>query len=247
MSTDQPWYDRFFQQEYLTFDDHPTTDREIEFVVRTLDLKPETALLDFACGYGRHALPLANHCRVIGLDRSPKMLSAAVARPAQTGYASSPHIVRGDVRQPPFIEGAFDAVISLFSSIGYFEADDVNFRVLANIADALRPDGDFLLETVNREFIVRHSAPQQVYHPEGMTVIEERTFDPVSGRSHVDVTVIQDGKETHLWHTIRVYAFTEIEMLLQAVGLRPLDVWGDFEGGPYTCDSEHMILQARKA
>ena len=33
-------------------------------------------------------------------------------------------------------------------------------------------------------------------------------------------TVVEDGNETRLWHSIRVYTFTEIEMLLQAVGLR---------------------------
>jgi SAM-dependent methyltransferase len=246
MSTDLPWYDRFFQREYLNFDDHPNTDVEVAFVTRTLAISQDVRILDLACGYGRHALPLSQRAQIFGLDRSGSMLSAARERSNQTESPSGPFFVRSDVRTLPFPDESFDAVISLFSSIGYFETEDENFRVLRNIADALRPNGRFLLETVNREFIIRHSAPQQVYHPEGMLLIEERTFDPISGRSHVDVTVVEDGNETRLWHSIRVYTFTEIEMLLQAVGLRPLDVWGDYQSSPYTCDSEHMIVLSEK-
>ncbi len=242
-----PWYDRFFQHEYLRFDDHPETDVEVEFVARTLTLSSENKLLDLACGYGRHALPLSVHCRVYGLDRSSQMLTAARQRSQEAGVRPGVRLVRSDVRDFPFPEGTFDAVINLFSSFGYFEDEDQNFGVLCNIAKTLRTGGRFILETVNREFILRHSAPQQVYHPDGMLLVEERSFDPISGRSHVDVTVVEDGKETQLWHSIRVYAFTEIEMLLQAASLRPIDVWGDFHGGPYTCDSEHMIVLSEKA
>ena len=247
MPPDPPWYDRFFQREYLNFDDHQDTDAEVDFIIRTLALSRDVRVLDLACGYGRHALPLSQQAQVYGLDRSGEMLSAAHERSNQTEHPRGPFYIRSDVRTLPFPDETFDAIINLFSSLGYFEEDDENFRVLRNVADTLRPGGRFLLETVNREFIIRHSAPQQVYHPEGMTLIEERTFDPISGRSHVDVTVVEDGKETRLWHSIRVYAFTEIEMLLQAVNLRPLDVWGDYHGGPYTCDSEHMIVLSEKA
>jgi hypothetical protein len=79
-----------------------------------------------------------------------------------------------------------------------------------------------------------------------MTLIEERSFDPISSRSHVDVTVFQDGRETHLHHSIRIYAFTELEMLLESVGLQTVSVWGDYLGGDYTVDSKHTILLAER-
>ena len=80
-----------------------------------------------------------------------------------------------------------------------------------------------------------------------MLLIEEREFDPVAGRSHVDVTVIQDGKETRLHHSVRVYTFTELDMLLSAVGLNTKGVWGDFHGNDYTCDSRHTIALAERS
>ncbi len=242
--TPPPWYDRFFSHEYLAFDEHPHTDLEIEFLLQFLDLEQDLRILDVGCGYGRHLIPLAQEgFSVTGIDRSPVMLSTA-HNTAQNAGLTLP-LVRADMRALPFVE-TFDTCLSLFSSFGYFDTEDENFRVLPNIADALVPGGQFLLETVNRDFVVRHLIPTQVYRPEGMFLVEERQFDPISSRSRVDVTVFQNNEQTHLYHSIRLYSFTELEMLLTAVGLVPNAVWGDFHGNEYTCNTPHMIVLAEK-
>jgi SAM-dependent methyltransferase len=238
---DQAWYDRFFRHEYLVFDDHPETELEVDFVQQALVLTPETRVLDLCCGYGRHSNPLSRHCSVIGLDRSDVMLSRASA-----DVSRKASFTRGDMRALPFPDETFDAVVSLFSSFGYFDDESENYRVLQGISEALAPGGRMLIETVNREFVVRHSAPQQVYWPENMTLIEERSFDPVSSRTHVAVTVFEEGRETHLHHSIRIYAFTELEMLLQSVGLQTINVWGNYKGNDFTVDSTHMIVLAER-
>ena len=237
-----PWYDRFFSHEYLTFDEHPHTDLEIDFLLRVLQPDPGARILDICCGYGRHAVPLAKKgYTAVGIDRSPVMLDAA--RRASPGLRLP--LLRADMRALPFAE-SFHIALNLFSSFGYFDAEDDNFRVLQSISGALSSGGRFLIETVNRDFIVRHSVPTQVYRPEGMLLIEERQFDPLTSRSRVDVTVVQNGKETRLYHSIRLYTLTELKMLLTAVGLAPVAVWGDFQGADYTCDSPHMILLSEK-
>ena len=246
MSTDEPtpWYERFFRHEYLAFDEHPQTGAEIDFLLQVLQPQSTARILDVGCGYGRHIIPLAlKGYRTVGIDRSPVMLDAA--RGAANGPGLRPSLLRADMRALPFSE-AFDIAVSLFSSFGYFEAEDENFRVLQSTANALAPGGRFLIETVNRDFLVRHLVPAQVYRPAGMFLVEEREFDPVTSRSRVDVTLIQEGRETHLHHSIRLYTCTELEMLLTAAGLAPLGVWGDFRGTDYTCDAPHMIVLAQK-
>lgn len=269
MSEQDAWFRRFFGEEYLLFDEHPDTPQEVAFIVEALRLTPRTRLLDLCCGYGRHAVPLAGQgFDVVGLDLSPVMLREAKKRqkhlPQRTQRARRKteergrrkeletrnstgrlRLIRGDVRHLPFA-GCFDAAISMFTSIGYFDDEAENFRVLKGIAGALKPGGRVLIETVNRDAIVRHFRPVQVYRPGGMTVIEERQFDLASGRSRVDVTVIRDGQETRLHHSIRVYAFTELEMLLMSNGLEVEGAWGDFRGGEFTWNAASMIVRARK-
>ena len=244
MSPADLWYDRFFSHEYLAFDEHPHTHLEVDFLIQTLDLTPQDHILDIACGYGRHMIPLAQQkYRITGMDRSPVMLQEARTRAC--GLKSPPSFLRADMRDLPFFE-TFDIALNLFSSFGYFEEEDENFRVLQNISDALVPGGLFLIETVNRDYVVRHNSPTQVYRPNNLLLIEERTFDPLTSRSRVDVTVLQNGHETRLHHSIRLYTATELHMLLTASGLIPTAVWGDFTGGDFTCDSPHMIILSKK-
>ncbi len=238
------WYHRFFDREYLEFDEHPETDTEVAFILEVLGLEPEDRILDLGCGYGRHLIPLSLDDRaVVGLDLSLVMLSAARHAAARAGI--SVPLVRADMGAIPFLE-VYDAAVSLFSSFGYFDGEDENFRVLKGAADALVQGGQFFIETANRDFIIRHLTPVQVYRPGGMVVLEERQFDSLTSRSRVDVTVYQNGEETHLFHSIRLYTFTELQMLLSAAGLETQAVWGDFHGGDYTTDSPHMIVLACK-
>ena len=113
MSIEQFWYDRFFRDEYLRFDDHPETDVEAAFISRTLDLSFEDRLLDLACGYGRHTIPLAHTASVVGLDRSPTMLDAAHERVRLIGTDRTPDFIRGDMRDLPFHDAAFDGDIQV--------------------------------------------------------------------------------------------------------------------------------------
>lgn len=118
--------------------------------------------------------------------------------------------------------------------------------MLQNIVDALKPNGLFFLETANRDFIIAHNPPVQVYRPPNMTLIEERTFDSLTSRSQVDVTVIKNGKETHLHHSIRLYTATEMDMLLASLGLETIGIWGNYHGDEFTTDSPHLIFLAEK-
>ena len=135
MPSDQPsipWYDRFFSHEYLAFDDHPDTDLEIDFLLRVLQPDAGARFLDIGCGYGRHSIPLTRKgYTAVGVDRSPVMLDAARTAAARDGLCLP--LVRADMCALPFAE-PFDIALSLFSSLGYFEAEDDNFRVLQAIA-----------------------------------------------------------------------------------------------------------------
>lgn len=239
-----PWYDRFFQLEYLEFDDHPDTELEIEFILERFEPEKNEKFLDVGCGYGRHVLPIAHRgYDITGVDRSETMLGRA--RENASTESQEINLVRADMRDLPFTD-VFDYCLSLFSSFGYFDLEDENFRVLQSISNALLPGGKFLIETANRDFVVRHLVATQIYRPEGMLLIEERQFNGLSSRSKVDVTVIQDSRQTLLHHSIRLYTFTELQMLLAAADLAPVSVWGDFQGGEYTCDSPQMIVLAER-
>ena len=53
-----------------------------------------------------------------------------------------------------FIEKEFDYVFNLFTSFGYFEADEENLKVLKAAAANLKPEGIFVLDFLNVKKVI---------------------------------------------------------------------------------------------
>lgn len=118
---------------------------------------PGGDVLDVPCGYGRHTIPLARAgYRVVGVDRSPVLLERARA---DAGPGDWPQFVQGDHRDLPLEDAAFDAVLCLFSSLGY-RGDDGDRRTLTELHRVLRPGGRLVVETMHRDRLVRILQPR---------------------------------------------------------------------------------------
>jgi SAM-dependent methyltransferase len=117
--SDQAW-DRLFDELYLkTYADHEPGDPRDEALgaAALAGVEPPAQILDAPCGYGRHSLALAEAgYRVTGVDRSEVLLQEARKR---SGDDEWPRWVHADHRALPFDDGSFDAVFTLFSSLGY--------------------------------------------------------------------------------------------------------------------------------
>ena len=121
------WYKKTFGHDYLKIysnRNESEAKKIIKFAVQVLNLHPGQKVLDLACGYGRNAVECAkDRLKVFGLDLSPELLSLAQRKGSENGYKIP--FVRGDMRDIPFYD-RFDAVLSLFTSFGYFESDVEN-------------------------------------------------------------------------------------------------------------------------
>ncbi len=217
------------------------------FLKTTFGLGKRTRLLDIGCGYGRHLVPLAEQgVRVCGCDFSRFMLDTASARireasrkDPQIGRRSG--LVRCDNRELPFL-GDFDCAMIMFNSFGYFADEDDNFRVLTAAAHALKPGGLFLLDQVNRDFVVRHMSRKDWFEHDGSIILEEKHFDPVAGRTEIDVSVVDKRGKRDYHHSIRVYSYTEMAMLLEAAGFRIVAVFGGFGGEAFELNRDRMLI-----
>jgi SAM-dependent methyltransferase len=96
-------------------------------------------LLDVACGTGTHLAVLREHFEVEGLDIDPKLL--AIARERLPGVP----LHEGDMTG--FDVGRrFDAVVNLFSSIGYVGNEERLHASVAAMARHLEPGGLLVVE-----------------------------------------------------------------------------------------------------
>jgi len=234
------WYIDYFDEDYYHFDHHEDTDLEVDGLVRLVGRPDRCGILDLGCGYGRVATPLrALGYQVVGFDLSPSLLKRARERDPGGTW------VRGDMRELPFMEG-FDTVISLFNAFGYFEEEEENFRVLRSVSEALRPAGQFVCQLVNRDYLVRRFAAQEVHRRNDRIVIEERDFDPIANRVRTRTTVLIGPEKREYESSIRVYTVTELDMLLAAAGMTIREVHGGLDFRPYDWDSNQLVLVAER-
>ena len=244
-----PWYRAFFGQDYLDAYGHRFTperaERETAFIQKVLHLGPGDELLDLCCGHGRHAVPLADRgLRVTGQDLNEDYLRMARRAASEQGVALQ--TICGDMREIPF-ESRFDAIVNLFSAFGYFESENEDRKVLAEIARALKPGGRVLLDLVNREWVIANPFPNEWRSDDrGRIYLEHREVDLLHSRNHVTFTIVEpDGtRRESVGHHFRLYTLAEMLAMLESTGLAFIAAYGDFDGAPYTASSQRMIVTA---
>jgi SAM-dependent methyltransferase len=247
---DTPWYTTFFGEDYLrVYVPYLTPERtraEVMGILRLLNLPGGARILDLACGYGRHSIPLAAvGYQVTGLDLSDAQLRRA--RVTAQDAAVDVRWLQGDMRALPFAS-EFDAVINIFTAFGYLESTEQDIEVLRQVQKALVPGGAFLLETASRDSLVRHYVPADIGHlADGTLVLQEQQFDLRSGRLAVRLALVApDGKRQEYRQSIRIYTLTELDALLANAGLQLQACYGDLDGSALDLTSRRLVLLARK-
>jgi ubiquinone/menaquinone biosynthesis C-methylase UbiE len=206
-------------------------------------VEPPAEILDAPGGFGRHAITLAEagH-RVTVVDRSPVQLAEGRRR---AGEAEWPRWVQADFRELPFVESSFDAVLNLFSSIGY-RGEEEDRRMLGEFLRVLRPGGDLIVETLHRDRLMTIFQPRR-WEPleEQAVLVEESRFDPVAGEIETDHILFADGERRAVTFRVRVYTATELVRLLADVGFGDIECFGDLEGGELTRETR-LAARARR-
>jgi hypothetical protein len=110
---------------------------------------------------------------------------------------------------------------------------------------ALRPGGRFLVEMNHLHGLLLHWLPSTVTEVGGALQIDERTFDPLTGRSHARRTIVRDGRVRRAEFHVRMFGYTELRDWLLDAGFRSVEGRAG-DGGPLTGTSRRMIVIARR-
>jgi len=222
----------------------PTTSKEVDFLVRELNLFKGSRVLDLFCGTGRHSIELAKRDIVaVGIEFNADYLKLATARAQAAGVL--PTFVQGDVRDTDF-RGGYDAVITMYHSFGYIE-DAEDRRVLQKVYEALKPGGRLFLEILSRDFLVRNFGTTDEKTVEGITVREEREFDMLMSRINSTITRFEQSGPVVRRVSWRFYSAHEIKAILEGLGFQFVSGYADLEKTPVTLDTRLMRLIFERA
>jgi ubiquinone/menaquinone biosynthesis C-methylase UbiE len=235
-----------FDEDYLYFSESYLTpersDAEAGFILNLLALKEGSQVLDLACGSGRIASGLARrNIKVVGIDLSETAIS--VARKAAARERHHVSYVVGDMRSQPWTH-AFDAIVSWYTSIGYFPDDD-NRLVLTQVYSALKPGGVVLIDHVNRDRTLRNFQETRVETRGSDVMLDRNTFDLLTSRVLIHRTCLRSDRISSREYFIRLFTFAELSTWLRDAGFTHIQGY-DNKGKPFAAESVRMIITARK-
>jgi SAM-dependent methyltransferase len=221
------WWEELFTDDFARGNQpltEPQVRREVDFIEESLGVSRGGAVLDLACGSGAHAVELSTRgYGVVGLDLSLSQLATA-GEHAQ-GRGQKVHFLQGDMREMTFPE-AFDGVYCWNTSFGYFE-EEKNVAVAQRVFDALRPGGSFLLDVVNRDFVVQQQPSHVWLEGDACVCMDDMSIDFITSRLRVKRTVmLDDGPTRECTFSLRVYSLHELGKMLHGVGFRVVEASG---------------------
>jgi 2-polyprenyl-3-methyl-5-hydroxy-6-metoxy-1,4-benzoquinol methylase len=241
------WWKTYFDDNYLSL--YSFTENSAPFqvdgVLKMLKIEPPSKILDLCCGFGRHSLLLASKgYDVTGLDLSEKLLQQA--RQKADSARVNLELEKRDMRDIQFLN-EFDAVINLYTAFGFFDSEAEDLLVLQGVARALKPGGRFLIDTINRDFVIQMQQMQRWNIENGTVILEERFFDFFKSRLEIIHHLVDSkGLKQKLESSFRLYTLREMLDMFNRAGLTLTDLFGDFDGSHYAANSPRMILVARK-
>jgi ubiquinone/menaquinone biosynthesis C-methylase UbiE len=241
-------FDELFDEIYLTTYAVNLRERdspaEANAAAQLAGVEPPAEILDAPGGFGRHSIPLAEAgFRVTSIDRSAVQQEEGRRR---AGDAEWPRFVQADFRELPFDEGSFDAVLCLFSSIGY-RGEESDRRTFAEFLRVLRPGGALIVETMHRDRLMTIYQERGWEHLEDDAVLlEERRIDYVAGEIETRHTLSPaEGPRRSVTFRLRVYTATELARMLEQVGFSEVECFGDLEGAELSRETR-LVVRARK-
>ncbi|MEU0760762.1 methyltransferase domain-containing protein [Streptomyces microflavus] len=210
-----------------------------------MDFPPGSRVLDLCCGPGLFVVPLAARgYAVTGVDLSPSMLERA--RNVCEAAGADVRLERADMltyTEP----GAFDVVLNVFTSFGYFEDAEDNLQVLRNAHESLAPGGQLLVDVMGKEVLAGWiGRPKAVDLPDGSYVVQRDTVLDSWRRLRTDWTLVRGSSartaSIHSW----LYSAAELHALFEQAGFTDVECFGGFDGSGYDQHSDRLIVRGRR-
>lgn len=240
----KPWFESWFDSPYYHVlykkRDEAEAKAFIDRLLRELALPVGAAILDLACGKGRHSKYLAEQgFEVVGLDISPA--SIQFARQFETPQLT---FFVHDMRRS-FRSNFFDATLNIFTSFGYFETEKDHLDTLKNAAAGLRPGGLFVLDFFNSELVKSSLIREERKTVDGIEFLLKKSVR--DGHIFKTVEFTTGGREFSFREKVRLYTLADFENLFAVAGLRLEKTFGSYELDPFEVEtSKRLILIGKR-
>lgn len=238
------WFSEWFDSPYYHIlyknRDHEEAKLFISNLIEYLKIQSNEKILDIACGRGRHAIFLNQQgFDVVGADLSKNNIDFA-----KQFENERLKFYINDMRKLLFPQ-AFEYVLNLFTSFGYFEDDAEDLQVIQAIADSLKPNGKLVIDFLNPSFVQKKIVTE-----------EEKTLDDIpfwiykkieNGFIKKEIQFEVEDKLYQYIERVKLITLEKFKDYFSKTNLKILETFGDYHLQPYDINnSERLILVVQK-
>lgn len=238
----EDWFKSWFDTSYYhtLYEHRDSTDAKkfVDAIIRHLDFKANHCILDLACGRGRHAQYLSKKgFDVKGIDLSKRNIAFARQHIPSVDFEIK------DMRED-FGHEAFDVILNLFTSFGYFDAYEHHLAAVKNMAKALKPKGVLVLDFMNANRVQQGLVKDEVLESNGVRFRVKRY---VKDHKIVKEIFVQEGeKELKYYEKVALLCLQDFKDLFAKADLKITATFGDFNLNPFSEEnSDRLILMAQ--
>ena len=241
------WYKDWFNSEnYLkvySHRDESEAEKLVELIVQTFSIKSDSKILDMACGSGRHAIIFAKRgFGVTAVDLSRRLMSEAKENAIQNDVKID--FVLSDILDVETTK-RFNLALNLFTSFGYFDDDEDNFRVILKAFDLVTEGGYFVIDYFNKEYLLKNLIPTTVFSENGLRITQKRSIQ--ENRVVKNISIDGNGLVEEFYESVRLYSYDEMIAYIKMAGFIILKEYGDYYGNNFNKESSpRLIIFAKK-
>jgi SAM-dependent methyltransferase len=238
------WFSEWFDSPYYHILYRERDDKEAEIFIdkllSSLKINKKSKIMDLACGKGRHAIYLNKKgFNVTGLDLSKENIKYASAF-SNDSLSFFVH----DMRKV-FPDSEFDLILNLFTSFGYFETEEENFKSIEACSLELKKGGILVIDFMNTSKTIKNLIEKELKKIEGLEFCITRKVE----RDFIVKDISFTANGIHHIHQERVKAIYKDDFIkyFNFAGLTLTKTFGSYGLEPFNEEkSDRMIFILQK-
>ncbi len=232
------WFDSDYYHILYKHRDYDEARNFIDNIVKYLDLKKGSKILDLACGIGRHSIYLDKiGFKVVGADNSPNNIKKAKVNQNQSlSFIQMEMIDNTNYK--------YDCIFNLFTSFGYVN-HDYNLKTIKNIERQLKDNGTVVVDFMNTLFVKNNLVIEETKVIDNLSFKIKRRSD---GKHIYKEIKFYDKKDYFFQEKVMDLSLNDFQNYLERYNLKIIKKFGDYNLNEFDIkNSKRLIMVIKKS
>ena len=232
------WFDSDYYHILYKHRDYNEARNFIDNIIKYLNIKKGSKILDLACGIGRHSIYLEKiGFKVVVTDKSLNNINKAKANQNQSLSFLQMEMIEDT-------NNRYDGIFNLFTSFGYVN-HDYNLKTIKNIERQLKDDGIIVVDFMNTLFVKNNLVIEET------KVIDDLIFE-IKRRSdgkHIYKEIKFNDKKDYLFREkVMDLSINDFENYFKRYNLKIVKTFGDYNLNEFDIqNSKRLIMIIKKS